>query len=820
MSFGFVHVNTVKQETLTVKNTGTANLEITNITSTLSPYQASPTNFTLAPSDSQKVTVTFLPINNIVYNGTLRIFHNAAGGLTPLNLFGTGAAPTIVYSPKNISYGNVILNQIKLDSFTISNSGNADLSVSNFVSSSAAFVVDTGSFLLQPNVSKIIHIAFSPDTLIFYAHKISFTHNALDTSRTVTVAGRGIAAPTPIIVVTRNTLTFQNTNLGLSSLDSFVVRNTGGDTLKGNLHSSSSLFSVSANNISLPPGMRQTVRVAFIHDTIGTYVEKIKLTHNAPGDSTVINLNGVGVPVPILIFPQQTIFFDTILVGTVKQDSFLLKNIGTAPLVINSLTSSNDAFAVQNEMLIVAPADSHFLRFTFTPSQQRNYSGTITVNHNAGHPVLINANGKGKQKITDEIQTTIGQYAAGIPDSHWILMSIPYDLDFRSTDVLRTQLAGENAWKMYTYENGQFIDISYSQVAFRLTRAFWFKTVAISNSFNLNFGAGNLNGEQSDSITIPKGWSLVGSPFYPQNTVWISDSSAGGSIGVRVWKWNYTGKKWEGPIYPWQEQMQPFGGYAVYNGTASSTTFTFLRNTTITPSKEWNTHDGWYATIEAGNASLRIGQHKKARNKKDVYDYPSVMTHPDAQSDDAYLSGKLWSDIRAFDDSQSVRWKIYINPRTTHSIQLKELFGLPNDWKIVVSGIPLVKGRELRERETILISQSISVPFVAEILVGKSELLENEKPKEFSLQQNYPNPFNPSTAISVQLSAFSNVTLKIYDVLGREVATLFSGELQSGKYNFIWEGKDNSRNVVGSGIYFARLTTKDFTKTIKMELLK
>ncbi|MCB0742968.1 MAG: T9SS type A sorting domain-containing protein [Ignavibacteriales bacterium] len=89
-------------------------------------------------------------------------------------------------------------------------------------------------------------------------------------------------------------------------------------------------------------------------------------------------------------------------------------------------------------------------------------------------------------------------------------------------------------------------------------------------------------------------------------------------------------------------------------------------------------------------------------------------------------------------------------------------------------------------------------------------------PSEFSLSQNYPNPFNPTTMIKYSIPAQSNVTLKIYDVLGSEVATLINNEVQSvGQYEVNF---DASR--LSSGIYFYTLNSGNFVQTKKMILLK
>ncbi len=93
-------------------------------------------------------------------------------------------------------------------------------------------------------------------------------------------------------------------------------------------------------------------------------------------------------------------------------------------------------------------------------------------------------------------------------------------------------------------------------------------------------------------------------------------------------------------------------------------------------------------------------------------------------------------------------------------------------------------------------------------------------PKEFELSQNYPNPFNPSTTISFGLPVNSHTTLKVYDLLGREVVTLFEGELNEGHHSIIWNGENNYGMKVGSGTYIYRIVTGEKIFTRKMMLLK
>ncbi len=88
-------------------------------------------------------------------------------------------------------------------------------------------------------------------------------------------------------------------------------------------------------------------------------------------------------------------------------------------------------------------------------------------------------------------------------------------------------------------------------------------------------------------------------------------------------------------------------------------------------------------------------------------------------------------------------------------------------------------------------------------------------PKFYILGNNYPNPFNPTTKISFGLPRASNTKLIIYDILGKEVATLINEELKAGNYNIEWNAGNYS-----SGIYFYRLESGDFVQTKKMLLIK
>ncbi|MCX6152108.1 MAG: T9SS type A sorting domain-containing protein [Ignavibacteriales bacterium] len=124
---------------------------------------------------------------------------------------------------------------------------------------------------------------------------------------------------------------------------------------------------------------------------------------------------------------------------------------------------------------------------------------------------------------------------------------------------------------------------------------------------------------------------------------------------------------------------------------------------------------------------------------------------------------------------------------------------------------------------------SISIEMVPAFFYSKSTSIKVDKHEiisSFKLYQNFPNPFNPTTTIKYALPKSSYVELKIYDLIGREIKTLVSGNDTEGYKEVVWDGRNNSGEQVSSGIYFYHFkasSTEDgkvFEKSAKLMLLK
>lgn len=140
-------------------------------------------------------------------------------------------------------------------------------------------------------------------------------------------------------------------------------------------------------------------------------------------------------------------------------------------------------------------------------------------------------------------------------------------------------------------------------------------------------------------------------------------------------------------------------------------------------------------------------------------------------------------------------------------------------WYRLLNGIGLVEnyykiGDDYYKEELVAAKIGTTIYGDAALFVGVNES-EITSPTEYKLSQNYPNPFNPSTTINFSIKEAGLVTLKIYDILGREVANLVNEELNIGTYN-----KTFNASGLSSGIYFYTLRAGNFVETRKMILIK
>jgi glycosidase len=134
---------------------------------------------------------------------------------------------------------------------------------------------------------------------------------------------------------------------------------------------------------------------------------------------------------------------------------------------------------------------------------------------------------------------------------------------------------------------------------------------------------------------------------------------------------------------------------------------------------------------------------------------------------------------------------------------------------VFTAGVDTLKVSLPAYGSAVFVIDNVAHTLVLPLLTGVGKSRSGVIPGEYGLGQNYPNPFNPATTISYQIRSAGGVTLRVYDVLGREVATLVNGYQPPGTYGVTFDG-----SRLSSGVYFYRLQSGSFVNTKKMVLAK
>ncbi|MGE5848032.1 MAG: choice-of-anchor D domain-containing protein, partial [Ignavibacteria bacterium] len=201
INFPSVTVNSSIQRSFYIRNEGTANLQISNISSNDTSFKVDLNNFTVPPQDSHKVTITFIPTQAKNYDAVLTIVHNASGSPAAINLTGNGTiSPVAIFdiTKTALNFGTLFTGSSSSQFLYIRNEGVANLNVTQINSSDNAYHADTSNFTLTPGDSLKVTVSFHPTEAKLYNASLSIQHNAAGSPAAVSLTGTGFSYPANI----------------------------------------------------------------------------------------------------------------------------------------------------------------------------------------------------------------------------------------------------------------------------------------------------------------------------------------------------------------------------------------------------------------------------------------------------------------------------------------------------------------------------------------------------------------------------------------------------------------------------------------------
>jgi hypothetical protein len=170
------------------------------------------------------------------------------------------------------------------------------------------------------------------------------------------------------------------------------------------------------------------------------------------------------------------------------------------------------------------------------------------------------------------------------------------------------------------------------------------------------------------------------------------------------------------------------------------------------------------------------------------------------------------TDIRPeFEYAESWEFDVRATQREASQLAFSGISKIPSQFEVYLIDEGRARTVDLREDSLYRFTPAAELSKFS-VVVGKKEAVQEKLssvalPKAFALGPNYPNPFNPSTNIPVAVPVASEIKLKIYNLLGAEVKTIYDGTIEAGRYWFNWDGRNEAGSTVATGVYFYRLAT-------------
>lgn len=402
-----------------------------------------------------------------------------------------------------------------------------------------------------------------------------------------------------------------------------------------------------------------------------------------------------------------------------------------------------------------------------------------------------------------------------------------------SSDLPMTHFFGGTPgkdWQAY-WDNGGASDylVRYDgSDTFNLSngRAFW----VIHNGpldISANVEASALDSLGHVKIPLHPGWNIVTDPFLI-NVPWDTVQAINGIATEPIWSFSGT--------FTAANALVPCSGYYFFNSDSLKTLvvpYIEASGNAAVSERFMKTSSGtlqWLVRIslKAGGVTDSSawfgasGAVASTFNRLDVHKPRSLGFGPSA-----YFYHPEWN--KKFDEfaseihpafSDSSRWALRVNAPAGKSTTLtfSGLQQLPQSFAAFLYSPASESWTNITQSHGYnFVPESQTTSFV--LLVGRAdlvnEIVRTTHATSFQLDANYPNPFNPTTTIRYQVPSDSRVTLKIFDVLGRRVATLVNGEEKAGIHTISFDG-----SRLSSGVYFYRLTSGSHVFTRKMVLLK
>ncbi|RRD65778.1 choice-of-anchor D domain-containing protein [Comamonadaceae bacterium OH2310_COT-174] len=441
VNFGAVTVGSNAQQDVTVRNSGNAPLNLTQITAP-APFSviggSCAVGTPVAAGSTCTVRLRFTPTNAGNAQELLRITHNGTPNVSELSLRGQGAnaaAPNAQLSTNALNFSGIALNSTSpAQTVTLTNNGTAPLRLGTAPAVAAPFQITGGTCTANMNIAPgdrcTISVVFKPTTAGPANGSLTIAHNAAGSPATVALRGVGQAAPAPNVQLSPTTLDLGNATVGESSaVRTVTLTNNGtGPLTLGATPTVSGPFEIAAGSTctagaNIAAGGSCSIDVLFKPTAAGPANGALSIAHNAAGSPSIVTLRGVGqaAPAPNVQLSPAALDLGSATVGASSAaQTVTLTNNGTGQLTLSAAPAVTGPFEIAAASTCTAGAniaagDSCTISVVFKPTAAGPANGTLSIAHNAaGSPATVALRGAGQAAPAPTAQVSVGHWEFGV----------------------------------------------------------------------------------------------------------------------------------------------------------------------------------------------------------------------------------------------------------------------------------------------------------------------------------------------------------------------------------------------------------------------
>ena len=392
INFGLVGIEEIAEANLSLVNNGNAKLTIYAIKSDSDQFiLANPfSNFNLNPQEEAIIQLAFQPSTVEPAKAQLSISSN--GGQQTINLSGHGSPTSgIRLSLSQINFGSLIAGQTVEQQLKITNTGQADLEVSNITSDwPEVLTLSQTKFSLSAAKSTVVTLTLTPDQAGQLVGKLKLSSNAPKQPQIFVPLQAEVVYPSPEIVQLIPGVGSQSedtlvTILGQNFLPGIIVTIGQTELTQPNLVSAQELF------VKAPKG-------------IGT----VNVSVTNPDLQTAILVNGFRYAKAVLSASTNRLDFGQVLVGKQIEAEVKVTNLGEETLTLTNIESSDQAFTVETSQNQILPDTSSLIKVTFSPLQADVYNGLINISSNGGkQQIAVTGTGSLSPPVADQLVISV-----------------------------------------------------------------------------------------------------------------------------------------------------------------------------------------------------------------------------------------------------------------------------------------------------------------------------------------------------------------------------------------------------------------------------